>query len=56
MTYVLHNVKPTERATKVNSAQDDLCDIRIANTDRLEDRGSVLYDDERLELVFDVNE
>ena len=41
-SHLLHDIHPSKRAAKVHSAQDDLCDIRVADPDRLENRRAVL--------------
>ena len=40
--HLLHDIHPSKRAAKVHSAQDDLCDIRVADPDRLENRRAIL--------------
>lgn len=42
LLYLLHNIHPSECAYKVDCAKDDLGDKRVLNTNRLEDRCSIL--------------
>lgn len=42
LAYPLHHVYAKERASEVNSTENNLGDIRVRDTDRFEDRGTVL--------------
>jgi len=42
MTHSLHDVQASKGASKVDSSKDDLSDERIRNTNRLEDRSSIV--------------
>lgn len=42
-TYVFHYVQPAEGAPKVDSSEDNLCDERVLDANRLEHGSAILF-------------